>query len=226
MSDRQKEYIDNNMSLCENGCEFEKYDEEKKMVVCKCEIKTKQINVSEVLNDTNILNNNFTSNYSSSFKMKCYYILFSKEGLEKNVESYILIFIILAFIILGILFYKFGYPLLNSEIKEVIETKEQEKNIHNNVNMNETIDNKEKNINNKVNNAENVDEKEKGGIMNLRKNVKNKNPIVNPIQIDSKENSNSFTKINVKNSQNIQNIMIENNPKYEINKKFTDYELN
>ena len=38
LSDRQNEFINNNMSLCESGCEFEKYDAEKKMVMCKCEL--------------------------------------------------------------------------------------------------------------------------------------------------------------------------------------------
>ena len=154
------------MSLCENGCEFEKYDEEKQMAICKCEIKNKQIVISEILNDTNTLNNNFTTNYSSSFKMKCYHILFSKEGLEKNVESYILIFIIICFIILGILFQKCGYPMLNSDMKQIIEFKEENKNIHNNVNMNDTNDNKD---NKKANNCT---EKEKNEIMAIKQNIK------------------------------------------------------
>ena len=193
--DRQNEFVINNMSLCENGCEFEKYDEEKQMAICKCEIKNKQIVISEILNDTNTLNNNFTTNYSSSFKMKCYHILFSKEGLEKNVESYILIFIIICFIILGILFQKCGYPMLNSDMKQIIEFKEENKNIHNNVNMNDTNDNKD---NKKANNCT---EKEKNEIMAIKQNIKKrdiKQSKVNPIQIDSKDNPNSFSKINSK----------------------------
>ena len=230
MIDRQNEFINNNLSLCESGCEFEKYDEEKQMVVCKCDIKNRQIVISEITNDTNILNNNFTSNYSSNFKMKCYHVLFSKEGLEKNVESYILIFIIICFIILGILFYKCGYPILNGDIKQILELKEEEeKNNHNNVNMNATIDNKEKIINNIADKCQNFEEKEKSEIMNIKQNIRGegiKKSIINPIQIDSKDNVNSFTKINIKNSQNIPNIISENNFKLESNSKFTDYEFN
>ena len=224
--DRQNEFVNNNMSLCENGCEFEKYDEEKQMAICKCEIKNKQILISEILNDTNTLNNNFTTNYSSSFKMKCYHILFSKEGLEKNVESYILIFIIICFIILGILFQKCGYPMLNSDMKQIIEFKEENKNIHNNVNMNDTNDNKD----NKK--AKNCTEKEKNELMAIKQNIKKrdiKQSKVNPIQIDSKDNPNSFSKINIKNSQNLPFPKeMKNNLNSEPNSdsNITDYEIN
>jgi hypothetical protein len=180
------------MSLCENSCEFEKYDEETNMVLCKCEIKSNnQIIVSEILNDTNILNNNFTSNYSSSFKMKCYYILFSKEGLRKNIEIYILIFIIMGFISLSILFYKCGYQQLCDGINEIIELKEEEKNIHDNSNMNATIGDKEKDKKNKVNKGNNIVEIEKNEIMKIKQN---KRKIVKKKKT-KKKNINSIDKI-------------------------------
>jgi hypothetical protein len=85
------------------------------MVLCKCEIKYEQIVVSELVNETNILsNNNFNNVSSNTFTMKCFYTLFTKEGIIKNIEHYILMFIIIIFIILGILFYKCGYPSIES----------------------------------------------------------------------------------------------------------------
>ena len=210
LNDRYDEYINNNMSLCENNCSFEEYDTDKQMVTCKCEIKPKQIVIADVMNDTNILNNNITNNSSSSVTMKCYYVLFTKEGIVKNVENYILIFIIILFIILGILFYKCGYPLLEDDIKEIIESKEEDKNSNNN--LNETIDNKEKS--NK-----------------LKKKNKNvaKMGIINPIQLDSKDNSKSVSNINLQNNQNLEKILVKDQV-YEYKSKkavlFTDYELN
>ena len=65
--------------------------------------------------------------------------------------------------------------------------------------------------------------------MKIKENIKSneiKKAIINPIQIDSKDNSNSFTKINIKNSQNLPGTQLENNLKLETNAKYTDYELN
>ena len=83
--------------------------------------------------------------------MKCYYTLFSVDGISKNYESYILIFIIILYITLSILFHKCGYPMINDKIEIIIEQKqENEKNL----NTNETINNKNKKKikNNKQNN--------------------------------------------------------------------------
>ena len=54
--------------------------------------------------------------------MKCYYTLFTKDGIITNYESYILIFIIITFIILSILFYKCGYHSLEDNIIYEITT--------------------------------------------------------------------------------------------------------
>ena len=54
--------------------------------------------------------------------MKCYYTLFTKDGIVKNIGNYILLFIILSFIISGILYYKCRHPLLEEDIKEILES--------------------------------------------------------------------------------------------------------
>jgi hypothetical protein len=53
--------------------------------------------------------------------MKCFYTLFSKEGISNNIGNYILLSIIAIFAILMILFYKVGYELLLTEINGIIE---------------------------------------------------------------------------------------------------------
>ena len=55
--------------------------------------------------------------------MKYYKTLFSKDGLIRNIGSYILLFIIFIFIISGILFYKCGYNLLEDQMKEIYVAK-------------------------------------------------------------------------------------------------------
>ena len=46
IDDRQSEFINNNMSLCENNCEFYGYDGNSKNAICKCQIKLSQIVIS------------------------------------------------------------------------------------------------------------------------------------------------------------------------------------
>ena len=89
INDRQNEYNDNNMALCENTCELSEYEYDTKKVICECIIKVKQIEVSEVENQTDLLYHNFTSIDESSnmATMKCVNTLFTKEGLFNNIGN-------------------------------------------------------------------------------------------------------------------------------------------
>ena len=125
ISDRQNEYNSNNMSLCENNCTLNGYDTESKKAICECGIRSKQLVISELINETDLLSYDFTNKGQSSnmIAMKCYYTLFTKNGLLKNIGSYILLFTILLFLISSILFYKCGYYLLEDDIQEIMRTK-------------------------------------------------------------------------------------------------------
>ena len=88
LNDRQEEYNENNMSLCENNCNYIGYKKETKESKCECTVKT-FISNSIKQNDTlyyNFTEKTLTSNIVS---MKCYNTLFSKEGLLTNIGSYI-----------------------------------------------------------------------------------------------------------------------------------------
>ena len=123
LNDRHTEYNNNNMAICENNCTFNGYNQTTKKAICDCGIKTKQLVISELINNTDILSYNFENKGGSSnmITMKCYYTLFTKDGLLKNIGSYILLFTIVLFIISGILFYKCGYFTLEEDIKEIVE---------------------------------------------------------------------------------------------------------
>ena len=71
---RRNIYINNNMSLCDNKCIFKKYNDTTKNALCECNI----INMDKLLNSFKKLKNALNLNI-----MKCYYILFNKEGLKK-----------------------------------------------------------------------------------------------------------------------------------------------
>ena len=95
LSDRRNEFIDNNMSLCEEYCEYKGYDTNTKSAKCECQTKTiftdnknqknKQKIMEEFLNIKDMINFGI---------MKCYKQLFKTESIKKNIGNYILLFIL------------------------------------------------------------------------------------------------------------------------------------
>ena len=168
LNDRKEEFSENNMSLCENLCEYTGYDSNNKKALCECGIRYKELCLSELDNDPNLLANdlvmdNETSNIGS---LKCYQTLFSKEGLLKNIGSYILFIIIIFHLSSVIIFYKCGKAILENTIQEIIDNKgkiekleKKEKNSNKNKKIeisnktNNNINIKMKNSNKKINNS-------------------------------------------------------------------------
>ena len=126
LNDRKNEYIDNNLSLCENNCTFNGYDENTKKAICECETKVKINMISDILLDENILSNKINNTEKSATNigtMKCVSLLFSKNGLLKNIGSYILFLTIGLFGVSIFIFYKCGYQLIENNIQEIINSK-------------------------------------------------------------------------------------------------------
>ena len=155
LNDRQDEFNNNNMFLCEKNCTYNGYNNQK--ANCECDVKYQQIVISELVDENNIVTYNFT-NKNDMITMKCYQTLFSKDGLIKNIGSYIMFFIIFLLITSALLFYKCGYYFLEENINEIMDKK---KNINKKMNINETIDIKQ--------NQKNDNEKEGKKISNNNK---------------------------------------------------------
>ena len=228
INDRQNEYNSNNMSICENSCTLTKYETDSKKANCECGVKSKQLVISELINQTDLLSYNFTTKSQSSnmITMKCYYTLFTKSGLIKNIGSYILLFTIILFLISGILFYKCGYHLLEDEIKEIMNTKEE--NSKQGLNIIKTIEIPNKKGYNTTNNKIKKAKTKNGKKKKIKKKKNLKISQINKIQTignNSSEIPKSFAKLETninehklhsKNiQQNIQNSII-----------YTDYEMN
>ena len=123
INDRKEEFIQNNMSLCENICTYTGYDKNNKKALCECGIKYQEFILSDIEKQTDLLSNNLTTEDSSNSNlgtMKCYETLFSKEGLLTNIGNYILLFIIFVHMISIVLFYKCGYYILENKMKKII----------------------------------------------------------------------------------------------------------
>ena len=126
INDRQNEYIENNLSLCEDNCTFKGYDKDTRKALCECETKPKIGLISETILDENILSNDFntTDNTTSNIAtMRCVDTLFSKEGLIANIGSYLLLFTFVVNAISAIIFYKCGYHIIENHIEEVVNLK-------------------------------------------------------------------------------------------------------
>ena len=197
LNDRHDEYNNNNYSLCEQNCSFVEYEKDTKKAICNCNIKSKDLMISEIMNEENILAKyNFTnqSSFSNIKTIKCVYQVFSKEGLAKNIGNYIFLIIILIFLVLGALFYRFGYHLIVLKIKEIVENEEYK--VVNNTKYNKESE-KDKN-NTKDKNKDNHKNKNKDN-----KKDKNKDKNKAKITIYSKHDKNDKKRKSEKNKTNI-----------------------
>ena len=204
-----------------NYCKLDNYVKDTKQVICNCEIKYKQIVISDVANQSDILYYNFTNNDESSNAMKCYYTLFTKEGIFTNIASYILMITICVFLISIFLFYKFGYHFIEENIKVVLlSRKEKVKKI--------------KNISNPKEKSSKKKEKRKSKIL-INKIDKDKNKInkklkINQIKLKEKSARKSSSKMDFIYSNNLKfinnNLVSKNTKNSNNNIVFNDYELN
>ena len=187
------------MSLCENGCTFTGYETDTKTAQCECGIKNKDLVISELMNQSDILYYNFTSKEETSnlIIMKCYYTLFTKKGLENNIWNYLLLFTIFLFLCSGILYYKCGYNLMEDDIKEIIRTKEKKEKYKNEINIKETIGER---VRKRSLTKKSSGKKKKIKIKKSKKGKKNK---VNLILNNMDNNSKSHIELKCGNSMNV-----------------------
>ena len=105
--DRKMNYY-KNTTFCEEGCTYKEYDYTERKVKCECIIKTefdKDIDNIQFYSNL-VLNTFFKIDHFSNIKvLKCYKLVFSKLGQEKNYGSCIFLFILAVYIILMIFFY-------------------------------------------------------------------------------------------------------------------------
>ena len=125
IKDRQKEYINKNLSLCEEDCTYNNYDIETKKVTCECYIKVSFPIISEIkINKDKLMKKFMNIKETINLKiMKCYKLLFTKEGIATNIGSYLLLFIIFIFIVSTIIFPFKSYEILYKKVKNINDQK-------------------------------------------------------------------------------------------------------
>ena len=112
-----------NVSLCQENCNFQYYNVSNKKINCYCKVQTKDtIADLDTLKFSNKIFQNFllTLKNSNFYVMKCFKLLFSKEGQINNIGSYYFCFATFLHIILMILFIIKGDKKIDGFITSII----------------------------------------------------------------------------------------------------------
>ena len=239
LSDRINDYYEN-LSLCENGCNYKQYDYISKIVECECSIKK-----AIVINETEINNDSFFSsfidvdNFSNIKVLKCFYLVFSKIGITNNIGSYIFLSLLFSLIVLYIIFTYNQIQYLMKLIRKIIKI-DYNNNILKNINNNKKASPTKKKKHNKKNSViifKKINDKNFNSIekSSQSKNIFSTNslPYVNNMVKRNVQYS-SFTKDifsnnYLKNSDNNDDIIKNGNKKNNIKEnkyKYNDEELN
>jgi hypothetical protein len=209
---RRKEFINNNMALCESECDYKGYDYETKNSICECEIKN-EITIFNIKIDTERLYNQFTGLTSSNIDIiKCYYLLFKKENYIYNIGFYIILCIIILFCIGAIIFIVKGYNSLVKKIDIIIKNNHLQKS-------------KPLKAKTHMNKKRRGIKRKKGKIKSKKKNnppikrEKNKNKKEKNKEFDLNNESKSIRKLNNKNNESF--VKEINNKERKISKRNT-----
>ena len=125
LNDRKTEFVEQNYTLCEENCDFTGYDSNTKKALCSCQIKIKFPLISEIKFDKNRLYDSFTNfkNVINMNVLKCYSVLFTKNGILKNIGCYVITPIISLHFICIFIFYLRDLKKLKLQISRIVYTK-------------------------------------------------------------------------------------------------------
>ena len=225
LKDRTNEFVDNNMTLCEENCDLISYNYTNKKVKCSCDVKTNINQNYDYKFDKNEFFKSFIDikNIANINVMKCYKIVLNLKNLISNygfylIGSIMLLYIITIFIFIFISYKKIVDHLFNIFLDKINKIKKKPK-VKDNENSTEKKikKSKVKRKNNKINN-DNI----------INSNIKNNTEIklTNNIRdtiID--KNDKLSSKQNIKNISEIQSLDININYIYYI-LEAKDFEIN
>ena len=126
LSDRRNIIFDNS-TLCQNDCIFISYNSSTKKAKCYCNIQEKNeinenMDLSKLINKTKVIEGFYNPIKNSNFKvMKCYVLLFNKEGQKKNLGSWIILSLFIIYISLMIIYFIKGQIKIDSFIQKILQ---------------------------------------------------------------------------------------------------------
>ena len=122
LKDRKNEYIKENKTICQDGCDFSDYDYKNKKALCSCDVKEYSNNYADMKIDKQKIFKNFIDikNIANINILKCYKSLFSIRGFKHNIGSFSIILIILFHIICIFIFYYNQLDKIKQKIDAII----------------------------------------------------------------------------------------------------------
>ena len=129
LKDRQNDFVNNNMMICEENCEFIYYDNELKKASCSCSVKEEISLLTDIKINSKVFLSNFmnTNNFANFKLIKCIHLLFNLNNLLKNSANYLILIILIISIITIFIFALCDYLHIKNTINEISEAKKNGK---------------------------------------------------------------------------------------------------
>jgi len=129
LKDRKKDFIDKNMTVCQEDCEFSEYDKENNKVKCICNIEETSSSIANIKINKAKLFENFKDikNIVNFNFLVCYKNLLKKDGIIYNIGSYIILTIIIFHILSILIFFISEFSLIKKKINKIIFGMNKEK---------------------------------------------------------------------------------------------------
>ena len=125
LSDRKKEFINNNMTLCEEDCTLIDYNYTSKKAKCSCLTKITLPSIGEIKFDKNKLYESFTNikSVTNLNLMKCFNKAFEGKSISKNSSFYIYLIFLIFFGAIVFLFYYKYFSIFIKVIQNILNAK-------------------------------------------------------------------------------------------------------
>ena len=106
LNDRKTEFANDDKVVCQEGCIFSEYDYENHIAKCKCDVKESPFSIADMNINKEKLLENFKDikNYVNFKFLKCYKVLFTKEGIMNNYGFFLILIIIFIHLLNFIIF--------------------------------------------------------------------------------------------------------------------------
>ena len=219
LHDRKNEFIDNNMTLCEEDCSLVEYNKTTEKVKCNCKIKINLPIIQKVKFDKNQLLEHFTdiNRIMNIELLKCYKKVFIIKNLIKNYGFLFYSFMLLLYVICLLIFYLKSFSILTKEAKKIvndIESVSKQKKIKK-VDLNKSIDD-DKSVKSRAISVNTI--LNKGHSKSKRKKDKNKNKNIKNINLLDRVKTMPKRKKDKNNNKNIKSINLVDSVNTTLNK--------
>ena len=193
LKDRRNEFVDNNMSLCEENCDLIGYNKSTEKAKCSCDIK---LNIPEnydiKFNKKDFFKNFIdVNNFMNINIMKCYKTVLKIKDLIKNYGFFIIFFILIFYFITVFIFYLRSYIKLKKDINKIFLSLKNNETLK----IDKTIQKPIKKLKKKNKRKKKVDSKE------IKNKINNEN---DPIDLQNKKVDNKKIDYSKQITQNIE----------------------